>query len=38
MPQVLWRAGEFNIQAGVGTETEDRDTYLKVAWRVSREF
>lgn len=38
MPQVLWRVGEFNIQAGLGTETADRATNLKVAWRFSREF
>jgi hypothetical protein len=38
MPQVLWRAAGFNIQAGVGAETEDRATNLKAAWRISREF
>ncbi len=37
MPQILWRLGGYNIQAGAGTLTES-DTRLKVAWRVSREF
>ncbi|MCU0227446.1 MAG: hypothetical protein MUF01_07380 [Bryobacterales bacterium] len=37
MPQILWRVGHYNIQAGVGTLSEVT-TRPKVAWRVSREF
>lgn len=38
MPQVLWRIGEFNLQAGLGSLTEERETRLQAAWRFSREF
>lgn len=37
MPQILWRAGTYNIQAGAGTLTES-GTRLKLAWRISKEF
>jgi hypothetical protein len=37
MPQFLWRVTSYNIQAGVGTLTND-GTRLKLSWRISREF
>lgn len=37
MPQVLWRVGHYNIQAGAGTLTQG-NTRPKLAWRISREF
>lgn len=37
MPQVLYRLGSYNIQAGVGSLAAE-DTSFKVAWRISREF
>lgn len=37
MPQILWRVGSYNIQAGAGTLTHE-GTRLKLAWRISKEF